>query len=268
MTIIKAAAAQRPVAVCGVSVASVIEGTPWGLGSPAHVLFQISTSGALVAGVYSGLSTTKNVLEHGDFGLGTFADLDGEMVIVDGRAFRVQGTGQVTEARTDAETPFAAVTRFSAEVDVEVGDVSSLIDLKTRCDAYRASDNVFYAFRLDGQFDRVQTRAPSPAKSGMPLRDVVNAQSEFGFADVTGALVGFWSPRFSETFGIPGYHFHFLSDDRTHGGHLLECSASRLRLRAERLTELHLALPQTDAFLRADLNGNPADEIAYAEEGR
>jgi acetolactate decarboxylase len=102
----------------------------------------------------------------------------------------------------------------------------------------------------------------------MPLRDVVNAQSEFGFADVTGTLVGFWSPRFSETFGIPGYHFHFLSDDRTQGGHLLECSASRLRLRAERLTELHLALPQADAFLRADLNGNPADEIAYAEEHR
>ena len=63
-----------------------------------------------------------------------------------------------------------------------------------------------------------------------------------------GTLVGFWSPRFSETFGIPGYHFHFLSDDRTQGGHLLECSASRLRLRAERLTELHLALPQADAF--------------------
>ena len=94
MTTIKAAAGQRPVAVCGVSVASVIEGSPLGLGSPAHVLFQISTSGALVAGVYSGLSTTKNVLEHGDFGLGAFADLDGEMVIVDGRAFRVQGRGK------------------------------------------------------------------------------------------------------------------------------------------------------------------------------
>jgi acetolactate decarboxylase len=102
----------------------------------------------------------------------------------------------------------------------------------------------------------------------MPLRDVVNAQSEFEFADVIGTLVGFWSPRFSETFGIPGYHFHFLSDDRTQGGHHLECSASQLRLRAERLTELHLALPQADAFLRADLNGDPPDEIAYAEEGR
>ena len=63
MTTIKAAAGQRPVG--GVSVASVIEGSPSGLGSSAHVLFQISTSGALVAGVYSGLSTTKNVLEIG-----------------------------------------------------------------------------------------------------------------------------------------------------------------------------------------------------------
>ncbi|TMD83378.1 MAG: acetolactate decarboxylase, partial [Chloroflexi bacterium] len=42
------------------------------LGMPVHTLFQISTSGALVAGVDSGVVRVQGVLEHGDFGLGTF----------------------------------------------------------------------------------------------------------------------------------------------------------------------------------------------------
>src|SRR6476660_638173 len=82
------------------------------LGIPVHTLFQVSTSGALVAGVFDREVSVKSILEHGDFGLGTFANLDGEMVVLDGRAFQVQGTGKVFEAASDAGAPFAVVTRF------------------------------------------------------------------------------------------------------------------------------------------------------------
>src|SRR4051794_10814140 len=54
------------------------------LGVPVHTLFQVSTSGALVTGVYDREVSVRSILEHGDFGLGTFANLDGEMVILDG----------------------------------------------------------------------------------------------------------------------------------------------------------------------------------------
>jgi acetolactate decarboxylase len=83
------------------------------LGVPVHTLFQVSISGALVAGVYDRGVSVKSILEHGDFGLGTFANLDGEMVVLDGRACQVQGTGRVSEAGPDAGAPFAVVTRFS-----------------------------------------------------------------------------------------------------------------------------------------------------------
>jgi acetolactate decarboxylase len=68
------------------------------------------------------------------------------------------------------------------------------------------------------------------------------------------------------SFSIPGYHFHFLSDDRRHGGHLLECSTAPLRLRREELRNFHLALPENESFLKADLSKNAADELAYAEQ--
>jgi acetolactate decarboxylase len=230
-----------------------------------HSLFQISTSGSLVTGVYSGAISVKALLAHGDFGIGTFENLDGEMVVLDGLAYRVRGTGEVSEADPSATVPFAVVTRFAPTVDAEIKAISTLSELGNCCDSYRSSKNIFYAIRLDGIFTRVQTRAVSPPQAGGGLIAAAKAQHEFSLTDVAAALVGIWSPGFSSAFSIPGYHFHFLTDDRRHGGHLLECSAQSLRLRMEALTDFHLALPETEAFLKADLSKNSADELAYAE---
>ncbi|MBV8414272.1 MAG: acetolactate decarboxylase, partial [Verrucomicrobia bacterium] len=235
------------------------------LKTPVHTLFQVSTSGALVAGVYAGAVNVQSLLQHGDFGLGTFANLDGEMVVLDGRVYQVRGTGRVSEAPPTAGAPFAVVTRFSPETDLQIGSVASFSELEKRCDTLRTSGNIFYAFRLDGTFMRIRTRAVSPPEEGTRLVDAAKAQSEFRFTDVTGTLVGLWSPGFSSAFSVAGYHFHFLSQDRKEGGHLLGCESGPLRVRMEALTDFHLALPETESFLKADLSKNTADELAYAE---
>jgi acetolactate decarboxylase len=236
------------------------------LGVPVHTLFQVSTSGALVAGVYDGVVSVRSILEHGDFGLGTFANLDGEMVVLDGRIYQVHGSGRVSEAGPHAEAPFAVVTRFSPQTDAEIGPVANFKELDSRCDEHRTSGNIFYAMRLDGRFKRVRARAVKPPKPGTRLIDAAKAQSEFSFRDVEGTLVGLWSPGFSSAFSVAGYHLHFISNDRQHGGHVLDVEAGLLRLRVEALTDFHLALPESEAFLRADLSKNTAQELAYAEQ--
>jgi acetolactate decarboxylase len=236
------------------------------LAKPVHTVFQVSTSGALVAGVYDREVSVQTILEHGNFGLGTFANLDGEMVVVDGRVYQIQGTGQVTEAARDAGAPFAVVAWFDADTDVSIPSVASFRDLEACCDRFRHSGNIFYALRLDGRFKRVRTRAVNPPQPGTRLVDAAKAQSEFTFADVDGTLVGLWSPGFASAFSVAGYHFHFLSADRQHGGHLLDLQADTLQLKVEALTSFHLALPETEAFLKADLSKNTAEELAYAEQ--
>lgn len=230
-----------------------------------HTLFQVSTSGALVAGVFDGEVSVGSILKHGDFGLGTFAELDGEMVILEGQVYQVKGDGRVLVATEAARAPFAVVTRFDPEIDVRISDIADLADLERHCDLYRQSGNIFYAIRIDGVFDTIRTRAVNPPEPGARLIDAAKSQSEFTFAETAGTLVGLWSPGFSAAFSVPGYHLHFLSDDRMHGGHLLGLSARSLRLRVEALTDFHLALPETERFLKADLSKNSADELAYAE---
>ena len=235
------------------------------LGMPLHTLFQVSTVGSLVEGVYAEAVTCAKILEHGDFGLGTFAGLDGEMVVLDGVVYRIQGDGIVSRAAPEAGAPFAVVTSFSPSTDEPVGPFLDFRELKLLCDGHRRSDNLFYAVRLDGVFGQVRTRAVSPPSPGGHLLDAAKSQHEFGLQDLAGTLVGIYSPAFSGAFSVPGYHFHFLSDDRKQGGHVLDVSAASLRLRVEELTAFHLALPETETFLRADLSRDASGDLKQAE---
>jgi acetolactate decarboxylase len=236
------------------------------LGIPLHTFFQVSTSGALVQGVYERAVSSNLLLNYGDFGLGTFENLDGEMVVLDGAIYQVRSDGKVTKIEKDVGTPFAVVTHFVADQDHMIETASSFKDLTEICDGYRDSDNLFYAIRIDGHFGHVHTRAMRETLEGLPLAKAAAIQPEFEFTGVDGTLVGIWASQFASALNIAGYHFHFLSEDRSKGGHLLECSGKHLRIRVERLNDFHLSLPESEEFLRADLTNDTSRELAYAEQ--
>src|SRR6266705_1285040 len=120
-------------------------------------LFQISTSSALVEGVYSGSIPSSVLLKHGDFGLGTFEGLDGEMVILDGQIYQV--TDKVQHRTDDFLVPFASITHFRAKSSFEIDNVACLKGIELSCDQQRISDNLFYALRVDVIFETIHARA-------------------------------------------------------------------------------------------------------------
>ena len=235
------------------------------LETPLHSLFQVSTSRSLVAGQYAGAVTCAKLLEHGNFGLGTFSNLAGEMVILDGQVFRVEGSGRITEARPSDEAPFATVTRFDPGTDTTIEETSSYETLKTQLDRLRRSDNLFYAIRIDGTFSLVRTRAVSPPRPGATLLEAAKEQHEFKFHDTMGTLVGLYSPAFSAAISVPGYHMHYLSQDRTQGGHLLDVHAEKARVQVQELEDFHLALPENEGFLGANLTRDTSGDLNRAE---
>lgn len=233
------------------------------LNHPLHTLFQVSTSGALVRGVYQRAVSVELLKQHGDFGLGTFDDLDGEMAVLEGHVYQARADGTVREVSDSVTAPFAVVTRFEADEIGQIPCIEKLSELIAQCDQYRKSDNLFFAIRIDGHFDYVHTRAMRATKK--PLAEAAAVQPEFRFRQVDGTLVGIFSPAFSGGFSVPGYHFHFLSSDRIKGGHLLDCSGRNLAMQVERLTEFHISLPESEEFLKADLSKDPSAELSSAE---
>jgi acetolactate decarboxylase len=226
-------------------------------------MYQISTSTALVEGVYSGSVLSSALLEHGDFGVGTFEGLDGEMVILDGEIY--QAAGNVRRRSDDFLVPFACVTHFREDAVVQIEKVACLKDIELACDPHRVSANLFYAVRVDGVFDAIHARAVHPIPRGNRLLDAAKAQLEFHFHNVEGTLVCLWSPRYSSSFSVPGYHFHFISKDRTKGGHVLDCAAQQLRASIQIVSEYDVRLPEAGSFLTADLSRDPACDLAKAE---
>jgi acetolactate decarboxylase len=226
-------------------------------------LYQISTSSALVEGVYCGSVCSSVLLKHGDFGLGTFEDLDGEMVILDGEIYQV--ADRVRHRTDDFLVPFASITHFGAAASFEINNVATLKDIEFACDQHRISDNLFYALRLDGLFETIQARAVHAVPQNTRLVDAAKAQREFHFENIEGTLVGFWSPRYSSSFSVPGYHFHFISKDRTKGGHVLDCSSLKLKAGSQVLSEYDIRLPESGPFLTTNLNKDPASDLAKTE---
>ncbi len=232
-----------------------------------HSLFQVSTSNALVQGVFSGVLTVAELKRHGDLGLGTFAGLDGELVMIDGVCMRATAGGVVGTAGDDREVPFALVTTFRPDLIVEVPAVDDLVTLQEQLDRSRPSQNLFTAIRVDGSFDTLRMRAACPAGEGEGLLAATTHQSEFVARQVAGSLVGFWAPEYSRAISIPGYHFHFVSADHSLGGHVLDLSAGSLRVGVQLESDLHVAIPGTEEFLSADLSGDHREQLDQAESG-
>ncbi len=238
------------------------------LGVEHATLFQVSTSTALVEGIYKGAVSIGQLREHGDFGLGTFEGLDGEMVAFDGHFYQVRSNGAVRLADDSDLSPFATVTHFKPQHSIDLAECPELCSLLARLDSLRESGNVFYAIRVDGSFPFMHTRAMCKSEEGTPLVVAAAHQPEFRMSDVAGTLVGFWSPDYVKTLEVPGYHLHFITDDRTAGGHLMECSGRNLRVQIEQVSELRVALPENEEFLKADLTRDPAADLDQAEHAR
>jgi acetolactate decarboxylase len=235
------------------------------LGKTIHTLFQVSTSAALVEGLYQGAVRVSRLLRHGDFGLGTFIDLNGEMVVLDGICYQVSSSGRVAVIEGDQLIPYGVVTRFKAEFSKQSQRLNSFDELTSVCDDFRDSDNVFYAFRVDGRFSLMKTRVMKAVPEGTNLKAAASGQQEFVFQDISGTLVGLWSPGFAGSFSVPGYHFHFLSADRQKGGHVLECHALDVAVAGCAMNEMHVSLPETDEFIKADLTRDPQADLMKAE---
>ena len=230
-------------------------------------VYQFSTISALLEGVYDGDVTIADILRHGDFGLGTFNHLDGEMVILDGVCYRLRADGSATRAALTDRTPFAAVTRFHTDFEITIETPTEEAEVTGAIDRRIESSNLIYAIRITGHFAELHTRTVMEQKKPYTtLTQATEGQAETRFSDVTGVVVGFRTPDYQQGISVAGYHLHFLNSDRTSGGHVLDFSLGHGQVAVSGASQLHLSLPTSGAFLDAQLSGpDLAERISKAE---
>ncbi|SJZ98792.1 acetolactate decarboxylase [Trichlorobacter thiogenes] len=221
---------------------------------------------ALVEGIYQQKIPFTEIKQHGDFGLGTFDHLDGEMVMLDGEIYQITSDGAAARVADDTLTPFSCVTFYQPMSHDRLEQPCSYPAFLEWLNSLFPSPNIFYAIRVEGHFSRIKVRSVPRQESYRPLAEVARDQPVFEYSDTEGTLVGFYTPSFMGSLSVPGMHLHFLSADRKTGGHLLECCPNDVTVGIQFLTTLELGLPMSFDYLTCDFQRDTEKDLESAEK--
>jgi acetolactate decarboxylase len=226
---------------------------------------QFAVLDALLAGVYSQGASVDAVRAAGDTGVGCCEGLGGEVVILDGELFECTADGPPRVMTDDEYLPFVDVCSLgqppvSAHVDLDRRGLESAVENRL------LSRNLFHAVRVDGVLARVLTRVTRRQEPPFrPLAEVAAEQIETTTFECAGTLVGFWMPRIYQGITVAGLHLHFLSDDRSVGGHVLDARLREGRLRMSAFADFRLRLPRDGQFLSTELTHDDDHRIVAVE---
>ncbi len=229
-------------------------------------LYLCAPVNALVEGIYEEKIPFSEVKKHGDFGLGTFDHLDGEMVMLDGAIYQITSDGRVCEVEESATTPFSCVTFYRPVSHDRLDAALSHDDFLTWIQRLLPSPNLCYALRIEGQFASLTVRSVPKQDNYRPLVEVAKEQPVFQFSNTAGTLAGFFTPAFLGSLNVPGFHLHFLSADSQHGGHLLACQPYRVRVGVQILSRVEVALPISLDYLTCDFQRDVEQDLNKSEK--
>lgn len=233
--------------------------------------YQVSTLNSLMLGNLSGVISINELLKNGDYGIGTCEGLDGEMIVIDGTAYNGHASGAVQKYHNDDKVAFASVCRFSEHTkSFIIKDINNLKELTKKMtqlikEEYK-NKNVFYIVKIKVHTNYVKFR--SCYKQNEPYRtlmEIMPSQVKFEYNNISGDIIGVFCPDYVDKLNMPGWHFHFISDDKTKGGHLFDLSFAEAQIDIDQKTQYEIILPTNNKFATINLSADLKKEVEETE---
>lgn len=251
--------------------ASDVDAAPENVSADRETINQVSLLQGLTFGDYNGSVPVSRLKELGDTGIGTFDALNGELIMLDGVVYRAAHDGSVEEVADEETIPFSNVTFFDSDEEFTLSGIDNVDTLKSELDkkVSEAGENRFYMIKATGTFSKMQVRSELPQKEPYkPLAEVLETdQTVFDYENIDGTVVGLYCPAYMNDLNAVGWHFHFVSDDRLSGGHVLDLEAEELDVSMDRTDSFSMVLPDNDMFNGFDLTIDQSDDIKKVETG-
>lgn len=231
-------------------------------------VYQYSIMDALQAGVYDGNMTFGELRKKGNFGIGTFNGLDGEMIMLDDKVYKMRYDGSILPVPDKDSTPLAFVKYFKADTSFTItGNRLSYADIQSKILAV-LNKNEMYAIKLKGTFTTMRGRSVIPPKRPYPelAEHIKNGgQSNFNFNSITGTCVGFLMPGYMARANIAGYHVHFINDSLTRGGHIFDFTTDKLTIEIDHIQGTTIELNTHPDFDKTDFSKDRVKDIKKIE---
>lgn len=231
-------------------------------------LLQASTLNALMLGNFDRTISVRTFLQDADTGIGTYTGLDGEAIFEDGVAYRATADGGVTVMGPEDGVAFGTVAKFDRSAPVhQVENTASLAVLNEQLAPYVAENpNIFYLLKATGTFDQMHVRSCYACEKPYPtLSEAASHQKEFRYQNVAGSVIAVYCPPYVEGINLPGWHFHFLSADKSKGGHILGLQTASLTFQLNPILDWELVLPENPEFAKRDLCEDLSAKTAAVE---
>ena len=231
-----------------------------------EAVYQAALLQSLAQGYFDGTISVGELKQFGDTGIGTF---DGEMIVLDGTVYRAAADGTVNAVEDDVTVPFANITFFEEDGSITIENATDIQVLMGYLNEVVAANgkNLFYMVKVTGTFSDILVRSEPKQEKPYRLLDEALAadQVEYEYTDINGTLVGLFCPVYMKGLNSAGWHFHFISDDLTKGGHVLQVSIASAQASYDITGNFRLFLPDNEEFQGINLGRDMDDVIKNAE---
>ena len=235
----------------------------------ADTLYQVALLQSLTQGYYDGIISVGELKQHGDTGIGTFEGVNGEMIVLDGVVYQAVADGSIVIPPDEETVPFSNVTFFETDETLHLSDIADMAALQEAMNGVvnALGANCFYMVRIDGTFAALKVRSEYKQEKPYRALDVALAedQTEFDYEDARGTLVGLYCPPYMSSLNTAGWHFHFINEDRTRGGHVLQVSVKDAEAAFDLTNGFEMTLSREDEFQKMDLAKDVDEAIHRAE---
>jgi len=232
-------------------------------------LNQVALLQSLAQGYFGGTVTVRDMRSLGDVGIGTFEGLNGEMIMLDGAVYQALGDGRVVVADDKVAVPYATVTYFDNDISLDMKDVKdkAAFEKILNEEVKTCGENSFYMIKLHTEFSSVLFRSEYGSQKPYPtlVEALKGKQTEFTAKNIKGTLVGLYCPNYMGGLNTPGWHFHFISDDRKQGGHILELSLKKGTVELDKTDKFTMILHNDPQFHKLNLAKDMSKDINSAE---
>ena len=234
-----------------------------------ETIYQVALLQSLTQGYYDGIIKVSELKQHGDTGIGTFEGVNGEMIVLDGKVYQALGDGTVKEADDNETVPFSNVTYFDKDLSATLSQTNDINALKESLNktVNENGKNLFYFVKINGTFKKMNVR--SELKQEKPYKSLDKAlatdQREFNYDNIAGTVVALYCPDYMGGLNTPGWHFHFISDDKTKGGHILDLAFDSAQAEFDATQDFDMYLSDNSEFQKMELSKDVSDAIKKVE---
>ncbi|WP_175470641.1 acetolactate decarboxylase [Pedobacter hartonius] len=234
-----------------------------------NTLFQYGVADSFIGGLFEATLPVSELKQHGDFGIGAPGQVDGELIVYKGHAYQTQAKGITREVPDTFKTALGFVTFFKADTAFHISAASNQKEAFDQIEKYLHQKNGVYAIKISGSFDHLKTRAfpPYTQKPYPSLATLIGRQKFFEFSNTKGTIVGYKLPHYLNGLSIEGFHFHFLSDSKTQGGHVLDFSGADLTVEVAKIQNFLLSIPQDSDFMNYNFIKKDNPDLEKVEKG-